>query len=52
MKYNYFIYYIDFQFIILGNIAHYVTYEDYETGGTRGIKPDRDDFSPIQHRKK
>ena len=46
------IYCIDFQFVISGNIAHYVTDEDYEAGESRGIKPDIDDFTPIQHRKK
>ena len=47
-----YIYYIDFQFVILDNIAHYVTDEDYEAGESRGIKPDIDDFTPIQYRKK
>ena len=47
-----FIYCVDFQFIILDNIAHYVTDEDYEAGESRGIKPDINDFTPIQHRKK
>ena len=47
-----YIYYIDFQFVILDNIAHYVTDEDYEADESRGIKPDIDDFTPIQYRKK
>ena len=47
-----FIYCIDFQFVALDNIARHVTYEDYEAGESRGIKPDIDDFTPIQHRKK
>lgn len=47
-----FIYCVDFQFVILDNIAHYVTDEDYEAGENLGIKPDIDDFTPIQHRKK
>lgn len=47
-----FIYCIDFQFVILNDIAHYVTDEDYEAGESRGIKPDIDDFTPIQHQKK
>ena len=51
-KYYRFIYYVDFQFVVLGNIAHYVTDEDYEAGENLGIKPDIDDFTPIQHRKK
>ena len=36
----------------MDNIAHYVTDEDYEAGESRGIKPDINDFTPIQHRKK
>ncbi len=36
----------------MDNIARYVTDEDYEAGESRGIKPDIDDFTPIQHRKK
>ena len=47
-----FIYCADFQFVALGNIAHYVTDEDYEAGKSQGIKPDIDDFTLIQHRKK
>ena len=47
-----FIYCVDFQFVALGNIAHYVTDEDYEAGKSQGIKPDIDDFTLIQHRKK
>ena len=35
-----FIYCIDFQFVALGNIARYVTDEDYEAGESQGIKPD------------
>ena len=50
--YRFFIYYVDFQFVILGNIAHYVTDEDYEAGESRCIKPDINDFTPIQHREK
>ena len=46
-----FVYCIDFQFVALGNIAHYVTDEDYEDGESQGIKPDIDDFTLIQHRK-
>ena len=38
--------------VILDDIAHYVTDEDYEAGESRGIKPDINDFTPIQHRKK
>ena len=52
MEYYRFIYYIYFQFVNLDNIAHYVTDEDYEAGENLGIKPDIDDFTPIQHRKK
>ena len=47
-----FIYCADFQFVALGNIANYVTDEDYEAGESQGIKPDIDDFTLIQHRKK
>ena len=39
-----FIYCIDFQFVILDNIAHYATDEDYEAGESRGIKPDINNF--------
>ena len=47
-----FIYCIDFQFVTLDNIAHYVTDEDYEADESRGIKPDVEDFTTILHRKK
>ena len=49
---RFFIYCVDFQIVILDNIAHYVTDEDYEAGESQGIEPDIDDFTPIQHRKK
>ena len=52
MEYYLFIYCIDFLFVILDNIARYVTDEDYEADESRGIKPDVDDFTTIQHRKK
>ena len=48
---RFFIYCVDFQIVILDNIAHYVTDEDYEAGESQGIEPDIDDFTPIQHRK-
>ena len=52
MEYYLFIYCIDFLFVILDNIARYVTDEDYEADESRGIEPDVDDFTTIQHRKK
>ena len=51
MEYYRFIYCFDFQIVALGNIAHYVTDEDYEAGESQGIKPEIDDFSLILPRK-